>query len=194
MDGRQSSQVKLLLEHLTSAHKKRGDQYAEEGDYIGAAGQYSHALNYFLFNNNPEITLHQLYLYRSSAYLKTSRYSHARCDLYTIMSNMPTAAVLQECYVILRALYFSENNVSTIAEEKFARDFKTLKPELYQSLVKPGTQQEIVAPQLPGFFKRLYRSIAGEKPQIKPITQAGTELLEPASFTAHALSEPMHHL
>jgi tetratricopeptide (TPR) repeat protein len=183
MDGRQSN---IPLEELTTTHKNQGDMYAEQNDYIGAAGQYSYALNYFLFNNNPEIAIAQLYFNRGHAYLETQRYAHARCDLYTAISNQPTAAVLQNCYITLRKLYFLENNASQIAEEKTARDLKALQPELYQSLVKSGAVQVVVAPQLPGFFTRLFRSAPSQKAPNTFSVQAGTELVEPASLTKNS--------
>jgi hypothetical protein len=190
MDGRQFKHLNLPVEQLTTVHKKQGDTYTAEGDPVGAAGQYSHALNYFLFNNNPDITLPELYLSRSLAYLATQRYTHARCDIYTAMSNKPAMATLQECYTTLRELYFLEHKVSQVAEEKVARDFKAIQPEIYQSLVNIGVAQEItITPQVPGFFKRLLLAVAREKPQKKPTLQAGTELTETHPSATYSLQK-----
>jgi hypothetical protein len=180
MDGRQSMQRNLPLEQLTAVHKTQGDADAQEGDYISAAGQYSSAINHFLFNNNSEITLPQLYLCRSRAYLETERHAHARCDLYTAMSNMPTAAVLQGCYITLRALYLAENNLSPLIEQKVAQDFKALQPEFYQSLVKAGIAEALLPNKPESFFQRLFSSSVSVKSPKKLVQQAGTELAQSA--------------
>jgi tetratricopeptide (TPR) repeat protein len=198
MNGRQFKQSNLPLEQLTTVHKKQGDLYITEGDYVSAAGQYSHALNYFLFNNNPEITLPELYLARSRAYLATPRYAHARCDIYTAMSNKPTIATLETCYIILRELHFLEHNVAQVAEEKAAQDFKTLQPEIYPSLVNSGIAQAITTTtqESPSFFKRLTLAIASKKTKTHSILQAGMELTEANPSATYSLqktySQPLH--
>jgi hypothetical protein len=185
MDGRKLSTSNAPLEELSAIHKKQGDEYVLANDYVAAIGQYTYALNHLIYNADLTITHHQILLCRSNAYIHSERYNHARCDLYTIMANNPTAATLRDCYSGLRALYLAENNLSEVAEEKLALHCKKIFSDTFKLFVDIGVAKDVQIPKPESFLTRQFRSLSNfmeEKSapkKVQAVTE--TELIERTS-------------